>query len=320
MRVALFVTGDMESEGLAMALGRLFRGHTFQPIPYRPDKAPFDGFTGSRLPVAGASAGVRSQVDELVRRAAGVVKGRRGEGPPDLLLLLDDLELANADQPDVAVAEFRDGVQRFLGELGPGNRERTAAALRQRVSLHFAAPMIESWLFADPGGLVRAGVPATQALPVLPCASRYEEFLTQDPTYLGDDCAACEGWAGLMQKTRITRSKRRAHQPLWCGNDRGDNPRHPKRYLAWLCRDRAAKRCSRYQEVSGREGEPSGATALAGLQWGDLLANTHEMPFLNAMIEDLAHGLGEASPLPESAPLAPQTRRKDRAPAVLRNL
>lgn len=321
MKISLFVTGIMEQEALGEALQSLFPGHEFRCIPHTRPNRPFASFTSGRLPVDGASDGVRSQIDILAQRAAAEVLDYSGHHAPNLLLILDDLELTNLDQPNVVIDCFRAAVENHLGTLGPSLRRRTADALRAKASLHFAVPMIESWLFADPGGLTRAGVPASRNNPALPYAPQFESFVVDDEIYLGDDCSWCEQWVKIQERKRITKSIRRAHQPEWCRgkpDERRFRRIHPKRYLAWLCRNAAAKKCSTYREVS--KSPTGGDRALRELDWSALLSRTTRMPFLNAMLDDLADGLMTPSPLPSSAPLSPHTRRKHHATALFRNV
>jgi hypothetical protein len=320
VKVSLFVTGVTEQAGLADALASLFPGHQFRCIAHTSPNRPFYSFTDNKLPVGEVTDGVRSTIDLLVQSASAEVSTYRGHEPPDLLLILDDLELANIDQPEVVVDCFRAAVGHHLDSLGPSLRRRTADALRARASLHFAVPMIESWFFADPGGLARAGVPASHRPPALPCAPRFESFETNDEGYSIDDCSWCEQWARILQRKRIKESTREAHQPEWCRGDHSDRHRHPKRYLAWLCRDPAAKKCSSYREAPKPPTDPGGTKALRELDWSALTAHTTDMPFLNAMLDDLADALSATSPFPPDAPRSPYTCRKHHTAAVLRNI
>lgn len=323
MRVALITTGAMEFAGLASALHRLFPDHDFEALRRGPDSGNFDGFTSNRLPVDGASDGVRSSLGQMIRRAAGALSPGDGSLRADVVVILDDLELANADQPDVVVRVVRDEVERFLASLSPNNQSRTRRAFRARLSFHLAVPMTESWLFADPGGLQRAGVPNAQNSPRIACGSRFEGFVTDDSDYLGDTCARCELWQAVVNSPRrVTKSKRKANQPEWCKGDAPQNAHHPKRYLAWLCRDYGLKRCSSYRETSTRQGTATGASALASLDWTPIFEGDVDMPFLNALIDDLADALREPCPLAPSSKLASETQRdaSTTPPRLLRNL
>lgn len=236
MRVDVLVTGRTEAAGIVPALTRLFPDHEFNCLVQRPrDGTPFDGFTTSRLPAPKSRA--RNAADKIVEAAAAhLVPGRNGD-PPDFLVVLDDLELDNADQPAVAAQEFRDAVERHLISLADDARlqAKCSAALRDRASLHFANPMIEAWFFPDHVALSRAGVPAgTNAS----CAAGDpENFEAIDGPYLAAAESACPCW--------VERGREKKARPKWL-SDHLQRSRHPKGYLQWLCRDGAATNCTTY--------------------------------------------------------------------------
>ena len=319
MEVRLITTGTMEFHALAPALGRLFRDHTFSVVE-KTSGQHFDGITSSPLRPGGVSDSVRKTIDIIVAEAAAQASMWEKSRTPGLIFIVDDLELANQTAPGVVTAALAQAFTAHIdGLANQDNRDRTRSAVRRRVSLHFAAPMIESWLFADPQGLENAGVPPDRPA-LLGCGPALEDFDVIDPLYQQGDCSQCTKWAQLQRTPRrLTRSKIKANRPEWCDRAMADNRRHPKRYLAWLCRDHSAKRCSTYREHNGRDPTtPTGATALAQLGWSQVLSGAVQMPFLNALIEDLAAGLLEPCPLPASAALAPETARKPQA--VLRNI
>lgn len=291
MHVALLTTGRMELVGLPTALGRLFPGHEFTSVPRMVgSNEPWDGFTSAPLPIANPKA--PTNLDKLVAAmAATLVPGRRGD-PPDLLVLLDDLELANAHQPAVVVAELRSAVQRHLASLDSGLATRVSAALRDRASFHLAAPMAESWLFADPAGPGNAGAPPAHLPPRLVANVDPEQFHTDDPAYDVDDGCTCARWTDLSELQQSQRSK--TEQPEWL---KAQRQQRPKSYLAWLARDPSAKKCSTYREVHPTLGQPSGARALAGLDWEAALGNATHMTYLRSLVLDLADALN--APVPQ---------------------
>jgi hypothetical protein len=306
----------MELVGLPEGLRRLFPAHEFYSIEARPGE-PHNGFTSSRLP----SPGGRTNLRKLVEAAgAHLVPGRRGD-PPDLLFVLDDLELDNADQPQVVVDAFRAEALAYLFDLGrdrPALAARVAAALQQQAAFHLAAPMIESWLFADPSGPANAGALPTQLPPRLQVGADPEAFQADDPAYSADDGGQCVQWAGLSPAQLRKKSKRKANKPEWVARD--DKDRHPKAYLAWLCRDHGEKKCSTYRETRSNPQAKSGATALAALDWQVALSHAEQCLFLRAFVEDIADGLGIPSPIPPGD-ASPLTSRHDLPPdPVLRNL
>ena len=270
MRVAFLPTGRTEWHGLPRAFGRLFRGHEFEVVPSATevadhgDRYPLDGFTSCRLSAAHLAKPPEAAT-LLVQRAAAPLMDR---DPPDLLVVLDDLELANRDQPEHVVRVFRAAVEQHVTDPDP-RRRRARTPLAERASFHLVAPMIEAWFFGDPAALATAGVSAPHHLMG---GLSLEEFATGDIGYLAACEADCPGWQARKQ-----RSKR----PKWLADDR---MHHPKGYLQWLTRDAAAGTCTRYRESE------DGAAALATIDWTALKAQPG-MNFLNALCEDIAYEL-----------------------------
>src|SRR5262245_34724921 len=116
MRVAILPTGRMELRGVPPALSALFPKHDFYSISKRPeDDEPFDSFTSSGRPITQADA--NGNVNKLVEQmAAELFPGRRGRAP-DLLVVLEDLEPVNRQNPAVVVQVFRDATARHIEQL-----------------------------------------------------------------------------------------------------------------------------------------------------------------------------------------------------------
>lgn len=166
MRVAILSTGLTEWHGLHLAIERQFPGHTFSQIPTHaevdsdPDHFPYDGFPSNRIS--------GDAVDDPPERASGWRAAQEALGDPDreaadLVVILDDLELPNVAQPLLVADVMRAAAQHVSG-LSGRFQARTAQALRERVSFHLAAPMIEACLFADPGAIRRL-IPISPAQP-----------------------------------------------------------------------------------------------------------------------------------------------------------
>lgn len=293
MHVVLLVTGKAELRALPEALGRLFTGHTFNAVPWTLEAkgpVPFPSFTSGRLPSPPDDA--YRPLDELIASAAAFSLESDG------VVILDDIELANAGQPQVVVRTVREAVVRHLGGLGGGVAKRTRARLLERVSVHFAVPMLESWFFADPNGLARANVDPRRLPPLVASAPNYEGFRAGDETFLADDGSNCTAWTKLVREGGANKK----NTPGWLlrGPDRA---RHPKDYLSWLRRAPGAPRCTDYQETA------DGAAALQGLDWPAALRTGNELPFLRSLVEDLVDLLGPpSSPVP-AGPTSPHTSR-----------
>jgi hypothetical protein len=321
MLVRLIPTGQAELLGLAVCLGRLFPGHDFATVPARVDpdgrRVPFDGFTSSRL---SSPENVGTRLPRLVAQlAAEVYPGRDGTSA-DLAVLIDDLELDNADQPQVVVACVREAVHLHIAELAQHRSAETVhrveRALLARASFHLAAPMIEAWFFADPAALVMAGVPAERLPPRLRRDVDVEDFETDDAPFSNDDGTIC---AALLARN-ARRPSRKSERAPWALARRPELPgyrreRHPKAYLSWLCRDPSSERCTAYRESD------HGRSALEGLPWARVLGSPRHCRFARTLVNDLAEVLGApAVPLPpgEEHPLL--TRSGATAARVLRNV
>ncbi|MCB9703592.1 MAG: hypothetical protein H6711_16985 [Myxococcales bacterium] len=295
----------MEWRGLADALLRLFPDSEFVAIP---PAGPLDSFT---------SCDVRKLVDRLqennadrLLRRAAVEAMKGGRQRFDLVVILDDLELENVGQPGLVVDVMRRAVSKHLDALptnDPGLRRRTAEALVNKVSFHLAKPMTESWIFGDPQGHVNAGARIGQ--PKLRAGIDLEEFETDDAEYAAAGGHCCAAWLALPE------DKRRECRPLWLRP--AERTRHPKAYMAWLCRSPNERNCTVYRESH------EGARALGLLEWSEVLGpDLDKMPFLRALVEDLADGLDQE---PAVGPIytrgAPETCRFTRREApLLRNI
>jgi hypothetical protein len=308
MRVAILPTGRMELQGVPRALEALFPAHEFYAVCQRPSHLdPFDSFTSAGRPLTLAQTN-RNVVKIVERVAAELVPGRNGDAP-DLLFVLEDLELPNKHQPEVVVQVFREATATHVARLQSTNSklaDRVTEALRSKASFHLATPMIEAWLFADPNGPRNAGVPADRLPPNWEHMRDPEDFLTRDPVYLTDDCSTCTVWRALPS------NKAKDHTPGWCKEQR---EAHPKAFLQWLCRDPAEKNCTQYRETH------EGADALEVLDWAAVLSSSEHCAYLRALVEDLADGLDETFAFPVEGRVSLLTSRFAPRPSwILRNI
>jgi len=131
-----------------------------------------------------------------------------------------------------------------------------------------------------------AGVPVDRLPPRIREGADPEAFETDDAAFSADDGSACT--ALNAQNAR----KRKPERPQWLLPARPELPdyrreRHPKAYLAWLCRDPEDKRCcSTYRESRG------GADALRALSWPAVLRTPTHARFARTFFRDLADVLG----------------------------
>lgn len=319
MKVALVPTGRTEWHGLPHAFKTLFPAHDFDVLPTaeevrsHPDDFPSPGFTSFALS-AEHEASPPEAASELVRRAAQAALGDTRARTPaaDLVVVLDDLELANMAPPqqEMVTRVFRAAVVRHLNALDSRFEARTRTALLERVSFHLLVPMVEALFFADSEALRQAGVPGQTPVVFSPLCDP-EDFQTNDPAYLSATETACPRWSSLPK------GKQRKLRPKWLGGQTRD--RHPKGYLQWLCRDGAAANCTTYHETE------NGGRALSHLRWPQLLMLSRpagHLRYLRALLADLSEGLAES---PTTGPVlgsqAPLTSRfTPRREPVLRNL
>lgn len=305
----------MEWSGLPVALGRIFPDHVFYAVPTpqeiesNPEQFPCDSFTSCLLAPA-HEIDPPEAARQLVSRAAQEALGDRRREAADIVIVLDDLELANAAQPDRVARVFRNAAQLHLADpyiLGNTyTYGRTVVALRERVSFHLIVPMAEAWLFADHRALTVAGVSGTARVIAEP---DLEAFETRDEAYLAATEADCPCW---------TSTRRRKYRPKWLGTS--PRQQHPKGYIQWLCLDGSAKNCTTYNESM------SGSEALKILTWSDVLSRPGApFRYLRALLADLSVTLGPPSnlaPITEDPdPPIPSTRLSARPrDHVLRNL
>ena len=149
-RIQLIVTGEMEVKSLHLSLGNLFPNVEFI--------APFlaYGFTSNWVksisphqPCTGITS--KPVIDKLAAALLSYVEpGRQRSGHVDLVLVLEDLELCNQDQPAIVVEEFGKAVRRQLDSRGfnGDSLRKTEEKLRSRCSFHLFAPMPEAYFFA----------------------------------------------------------------------------------------------------------------------------------------------------------------------------
>lgn len=282
MRVALLPTGKLELLGLAQALGRAFPEHEFHCVALSGND-PFRSFTSATLPLSSLHER-DSSLSELV---GGVVDQLYPRQTSDLVVVLDDLELRNRGNEAIVVDELRQAVTRHLARVqsrAPHAVRDIQQLLRQSASFHLAAPMVESWLFADPDGPARAHAPAAHLPPKLRHGLDPERFETDDPDYSADTGQCCTA------RNALPLHAQKAALPEWL---KTDAPRariqvlreaHPKRYMAWLCRSPAKRNCSTYSDRAGAE-------SLKQIAWDRVLAIPGHMRFLRALLFDLADAL-----------------------------
>lgn len=193
-------------------------------------------------------------------------KSRR-QGLPDLVVGIDDLELANIDQPHVVTAWLRKALQQYVAQrFSAQEAVNVREALRKRCSFHLLVPLAEAYFFGEPAALTRAGV--RTGIPVHRLGNDVEKFETNDPEFLP-----------LVQ---VRNAKKAEEGFSWWREDR-----HPKRYLEFL----VERSGGLYVETQG------GARALEELDWPKMGADQTSLQFARALFEDLSLALDIQNPL-----------------------
>lgn len=224
----------------------------------------------------------------------------------ELAVVVDDLELANRDQPARVVEHVRATFQRHVAQFEDADRrERLAAAIRNRVSFHLVAPMIESWFFAAPSALTILGLRGDTAFHIRP--GDPEQFESTDRSDIAANASLCTEWC--------KRRRRPADGPRWIAAGE-DCVYHPKGYVQWLLSDPAHTTCTSY-----RAGW-MGARALAAVDWVTLLGHPDAMPFARALVADITAALAQAPAVERwEGELAPATAvGLSPGPTTLRNI
>lgn len=292
-RVRLVVTGDLEKLALGRSLERTLRHAGAEVTFERPLLV--NATTTNPLPDP-SQAMVPKPLERMARALVTETLVSPSGGPlPDLVIGVDDLELANAHQPSVVTTwvarAVREEVERKYPSLNAANRVR--GELRERCAFHLLAPLAEAYFFGEPGraALSRAGVVAST--PVHLMGSNVEDFETNDPAFLP-----------IAQQGNASKAAR--------GLSWWREERHPKRYLEFL----VERSSGLYDETRG------GVVALAELDWPGVGSIQDAAPYARALFEDISDRLAISNPL-GPGPLPPCTypaRAVRRETLTLRNL
>lgn len=272
-RVVLLVTGKTE-EALGASLKLIFPNVEFIVPPKR------DGFTSYPLPAnpilkRRGQQNNETHIQKLVNLLiAEVEPGRRRDEPiPDMVLLVDDLELCNVAWPERAIEHVRAAVRACVEDFSwtsDASRTRAVERLRERCSFHLLCPMVEAYFFADSAALERAGAKRASAFDAT--AVDVEQFVVQD-----------------LDFTIPKNHKHKNSLPKWATSGR---EKHPKNYLQFLC-DPSGASPRPYLEVDDEQGRPSGQAALRKLDWSSVFAPAPSVQFIRSLIHDLADALDE---------------------------
>jgi hypothetical protein len=289
-RIKLIVTGDMEQGAIVPSLKRIFHDGTGGlSVEYlRP-----------RQVMSFTSTPLRSPIPREIKPRLSVIKLARAvidealDGA-DLVIALDDLELANAEQPHIVVEWVRravqDDIERRASSLGSASERQLRESIQSRCSFHLFVPMTEAYFFGGDRDPIERIAPGSRPRLV---RSDVEDFETDDPGYA--QAVACEN------------ERRWALGHRWWHHER-----HPKHYLEHL----AWKSGTEYHETT------NGQDALKEIDWKRVPPDGNSVRFLRSLFRDLADFFGVESPLGPGEP-SPHTypdRTADRGALVLRNI
>lgn len=273
-RIKLIVTGDCEKKSLHTSLAKAFPSTTQDgdevvwDVPRRSN-----GATSSRIR-AGAEPS-RPMVDLVDAMFAEVLSPKYIDGViPDLILVVDDVELANVGQETLIVDSFllavKNKLQRLQGELPAAQFQKVENRLKERCAFHLLKPMIESYFFADLATLEVCGVPLTSD----PCL--------QHPT----DVESFDASADANQKWKSACSeedeKKRRENITWWRTEL-----HPKRYLDHYLTINGAKA---YQETI------LGAKMVEATDWRSIAKKETDAPVISSLLTDILDWYGIPAP------------------------
>lgn len=289
-RIKLVVTGDMEHRSLATSLQAQFPTHRGDDEVTWDRPRKLNCTTSHQL--ARNATSVSQPMLSLARAMlAEVIDGKQGE-PADLVIVIDDVELANIGQEDVIAQHFRLAVDAELENKtsSASTLERYKRIVRERCSFHLLRPMAEAYFFGDENALRHLGVTTP---PLLRHETDVEDFEAVDSVWLPE----CH----VQNRTHASGGR------AWWRHEL-----HPKHYIGHLL--------TRSSTVAYEE-TIQGAYALQTLNWKNVPKVATDTVFIRALFEDLADWFEVRSPIAGNTAIHfyPQANVR-RANLTLRNL
>lgn len=301
-RIKLIVTGDSEKAALHRSLAQCFPTHTASG-----DSVVWDtprkeaGVTSYRLKAGKPpSSSMKTLVNAMFAEA---LNSKQPNGtPPDLVIVVDDVELGNAGQEGVIVQAFQTAVKDKLKALQQQQSASTFSRIQARIqtacSFHLLCPMVESYFFADSATLAVGGVAASIS-PRLLHPTNVEQFDASPDLH--------PAWQALCQREN---SRQHSLEHLWWQTER-----HPKHYLSHLL------------DISGVEGyfeTTLGAQMIQALNWNRMAKTPTDSPIISALLEDIWDWFGQTPLLGDcvgqSSPATYQVRTLRPTQRLLRNI
>ncbi len=314
MDIALIVTGDAEFGGLAGSLDRAFPGHKFKCLPRK-----MNGFTSSALqddsPLLFRTLKKGERIDTEISLLADTLitlaDPGRNNRPADIVVLVEDLELANRHQPGRVVHWLREAVQTRIDVhfSTQARREKARERVRERCSFHLLVPMLESHFYSDANALNAAGRLRL---------SRFDHKVYDPEDFSVDDAEYLETPVTFGKGSRDWRNRPAENRRI-----------HPKAYLEYLCTP--AEHNAGADGTNGEKvavpkttyDERKAVDVLKSLSWPLAVQRLDASRYLRSLLADLAETLNphpSIKPLIEHQHCAPLTFSADPSKRILRNL
>ena len=272
--IQLIVTGHLEKKALAGSLCSVFDallpmtgGRRYEWLPTEK----INGATGFPLPDLVAGKPHKSMEAMANKMLAALEPGKNRQRQPDLIMLIDDVELGNLGRESVLADHFKAALQSLVHKKFPvqADANRIFAALREKCSFHVFKAMPEAYFFAD-ANLTNHGAPIAAAQWQGKPSGDVETMQTTDPN---------PEWKHFC----IGKDKQeQCHIPAWATR------KHPKLYLEHLQKITGIA----YDEVD------QGATWLKALNWNTVGQSGNDCVLCaRALFQDLADWFNVANPL-----------------------
>ncbi len=276
--IQMIVTGHLEKKALARSLGKLFeallpmtggRHHEWLPTEK------INGATGFPLPDLVPGQPHKSMLAMANKMLAALEPGKDRQRQPDLIILIDDVELGNLGRESVLADHFKAALQLLVQQKFPvqSDANRIFTTLREKCSFHVFKAMPEAYFFAD-ANLAHHGAPIAAAQWQGNPPADVETMQTTDPNPEWNQFCA---WKDKQQQR---------NNPSWATR------KHPKAYLEHLQKTAGITTGIEYDEVD------QGATWLQELNWNTIGQSGNDcVPCARALFQDLADWFGVANPL-----------------------
>jgi hypothetical protein len=270
-RIKLIVTGDLEKLALSQSLKKHFPNTQNGKDVIWDEPRKTHGATSYQLQSLNAGGLLSNPMKELAKAMlAEALEGKKkGQGPADLVIVIDDVELGNLRRENIVAEHFRAAVNDAIKLKAKGissEEARIRRVIQDKCSFHLLKPMVEAYLFGDASALALAGVPIGVS-PQLVHQSDVEEFETNDPTWL----PTC------YKENAVQQNKH--NKPWW------HHEYHPKAYLDYLLSS------GDYKETI------HGNKALMQLNWPGVPKCQHDILIFGSLFHDVADWFGITNPI-----------------------